>query len=345
MDRKYQVDWTTLLAHAEKKRAGLHSTEDAAAVEVFLIENGTPTFWAHLPKVGYTGHDADIYAAWVTLEPKANGPAEPRTPAGLPMSTPEPREGDELILPTHNFCDPTTWYTTSARVVGETLTDSGDGLTFTSANAWWIDMTHGKCWDEDALCLDVAHGYSVDVTSDAVAQTERAPFAPSGGDYVVDYAAGTITFASSQAGKTVLATYSRKVDSTFTVVPDAGTTVNIESAIARFSTDFTVSDSVVFEIWAYDPNDPPNKVVVKKTTYKTLMNFVEEASPPYAPLGTFGGGARGIGGDVVSLPFRYGTVRPLRASQGLEIRVYLQNHTSFPGTTVMATFYCTVAAE
>lgn len=268
-----------------------------------------------------------------------------RSEEGVPIVQIGAREGTELVLTTHNFCDPTTWYTTSARVVEETLSDSGDGLTFTSANTNWIDMTHGKLWDEDALCLDVGHGYSVDVTSDAVAQTQRTPFAANGGDFTVDYAAGTVTFASSQAGKAVVATYSRMVDSLFSIVPDSGTILDIESAIVKFTQDVVMNDAVVFEIWAYNPFNLPNKVAVKTTSYKTISNFLEEASEATAQTPALGGGVRGAAGAMVRVTFRYGTARSLVSSAGVELRCRLESDIPFTGDRAVGSFFITVLAE
>ncbi len=263
----------------------------------------------------------------------------PKSSLGVPLTTSEPRTGRELIVTTHDFCDPTTWFTTSARVTDQALTDSGDGLTWTSPHTNWIDMTHGKVWDEDALCADVGHGYAVVIPG----KTQRAPFAQSGGDYIVDYAAGTVTFASAQTS--VTASYSRMVDSEFHVLPDAGTYINIECAEAQFSSDVEMNDSIVFEIWAYNPYDLPNKVLVKSTTYKKMVNFFDEALAAYPMNPALGGSVRGTQHSSVCLQFRYATARPVAASQGVELRVRLGNHTPFGGEHAVASFYCTVKDE
>jgi hypothetical protein len=269
----------------------------------------------------------------------------PKSIYGVPLSVTLPRTGTELILTTHNFCDPTTWYTTSSRVSAETLTDSGDGITFTSSHANWIDMTHGKLWDEDALRADVGHGYAVVVTSDGVAQTERSPFAVSGGDYAVNYAAGTVTFASDQSGKSVVASYSRMVNSVFAIAPDEGARIDVERARARFSADVVLNDDVVFEIWAYNPYDLPNKVKIKETSYKTIDNFSDEAEEPAVALPSIGGPKRGSASPMHSLPFRYGTVRSVSSDFGVELRVRLKHDVPFGGSRALATFYCTVAKQ
>lgn len=274
-----------------------------------------------------------------------DGTVQQNEDKNLVVST-EPRLGTELILCTPNFCDPTTWYYTSERITDEALTDSGDGLLWTSAHTFWIDLSHGKIFDEDALCADVPHGYAVIVTVDGVEKTARDPFADSGGDYVVDYVAGTVTFASSQSGNTVVASYSRMVDSTWVLAPDDGYRIDIESAEAQFSENVVLNDTVVFDIYVYNPYDLPNKVLYARSSYKRMVNYIDEAEGSYPVIPPIGGpDGRGTASAIYGFPFRYGTVRKVLSSQGTELRVSLQNHQPFSGEHATATFYCTVRAE
>jgi hypothetical protein len=198
-------------------------------------------------------------------------------------------------------------------------------------------------WDEDAICLDVAHGYSVEVSSGGVLKTPRAPFACAGGDYVVDYEAGTVTFSAPQEG--VQATYSYAVDSTFVLAPDAGTRINIECAEVQFSADVVMNDSIDFEVWAFNPYDYPNKFRAKKTTYKRMVNFFDEAVAAFPVNPALGGVARGTQHASICLQFRYGTSRPLAASQGVEVRIRLREDQVFSGEHAIAALYCTVQEE
>lgn len=266
----------------------------------------------------------------------------PRTDDNVPLFAPSPRTGTELITTTHNLADPTTWYTTSERVEDATLTDSGDGLTFESGEVW-IDLTHGKLFDEDAIVADVAHGFEVVVKVNGVEKTERAPFATSGGDFVVDYRNGKVTFASSQAGATVTATFSKMVDSVFALVPLSGKRIDIEEVEAQFSSDVEMNDSIVFEVWAYNPADLPNKVRVDRTRYKTFKNFIDEALGSYPVIPAIGGPSnRGALHPIYGFPFRYGTIRSLSSAMGIELRVRLENDVPFGGEHATATFYTTV---
>lgn len=350
--REYQ--WGAWLAAKAARSESPQSEDDGRVVRAWFVDSGeTHQCYMWRGGLAYTTlatysqeqNDEDLaaYDALVTAG-KFNLSDNRKNQFGVPRASIEPRTGKELVMTTHNFCDPTTWYTTSERVETETLTDSGDGLTFTSAWPHWIDMTHGNIWDEDALCADVEHGYGVVATSDAAAKTQRVPFATSGGDYTVNYEAGTITFAASQTGKTVVASYSRMVDSVFALVPDAGKRIDIEKAIARFSADVEMLDSIDFEIWVYNPDDLPNKVMYRRTTYKTIGNFIDEAVPATS-IAMVGGGTRGMLQAMTSLPFHYGTIRSLLSSQGVEIRICLRNDVPCTGYRALATLYCTVDVE
>jgi len=345
--------WTEWKASLAAHKASGQSSEVNGIVTVWFTDGDRyeVTMWrGDVPHGVVTGgytqeqNDADLaeYDALVEAG-KFNQSVHAKTDYGVQLSAPAPRTGRELILTTHNFCDPTTWFCTSERVTEQVLTTSDD-LTYATGEVI-IDMTHGKTWDENAYSLDVEHGYELVVTSDDVAQVERIPFADSGGDYVANYLTGEITFDSSQNGKVVKATYSKMVDSTFKVVPDAGTRIDVERARARFSEDVVLNDDVVFEIWVYNPYDLPNKVKIKETVYKTISNFVDEAEEPSVSLPAIGGAKRGLASPMHSLPFRYGTIRPVSSASGVELRVRLRNDVPFGGSRALATFYCTVEVE
>jgi len=254
----------------------------------------------------------------------------------------EPRKvGSGLVIVTHNWCDPTTWYTQSVRIQGETLTDSGDGLAFVSTHQNWIDLTHGKIYREDLISAP----YKPVIKVDGEVKTERAPWATSGGDFVIDYAAGKVTFFASQAGKTVTADYSYANGSMFIIAPASGRKLWVEYSEVQFSADIDVKSTTYFQPWAYDPVNPPNKIpVAAATIYKTLDNYIEEANGCY-PIIPVMGGARGIRSERVTFPFRYPVIKELSSSAGVEIRIWLENDIPYGGEYGTATFYCTSYTE
>jgi len=265
----------------------------------------------------------------------------PRNPDGVPQTEAGLRVGSEALFITQNLCDPTTWYTESVRETDKALTDSGDGLTWNSGDTGWIDIVHGKIFDEEVLATTEAHGFAVEVKVDAVVKTMRTPFADSGGDYEVDYGTGDIVFYASQAGKTVTASYSRQNGSEWVLAPADGKYLDIEVAEVQFSKDVILNDDVDFEIWVYNPEDLPNKVMYSRTTYRHFRNFIDEALGSYPVVPAMGGSKRGVAQDVYGFPFRYGTVRRMDSAVGAELRVRLRNDVAFGGEFATATFYCT----
>ena len=265
-----------------------------------------------------------------------------RNADGVPLSTSEPRVGSELIMVTPNFCDKTTWYTASQRVTAETLTDSGDGLTFTSAHQSWINLYAGTVFDEDVTNQEGP--YTVSVESDATPMAMVDPLYPEGGgDYTVNFAAGTLTFAASQTGKTVTATYSYATTSDWVLSPDPGKAIDIEVVEAQFSSNIVFKDTIKFEIWGYNPADLPNKIMYGETSYKSMRNFVDEALGSYPVIPVIGGDeGRGLTAAIYGFPFRYGTIRRLTSASGLELRIRLAHDIQFTGEHATATFYCTV---
>jgi len=250
----------------------------------------------------------------------------------------EPRKtGSGLVLVTHNWADKTSWYSGSQRVEGETLSDSGDGLTFNSAHQYWIDLTHGKIYREDLISA----GYLPVVKVDGVVATERAPWASSGGDFEIDYETGQVTFFSLQSGKTITADYSHADSSLFVIAPSAGKRLWVEYSEVQFSKDVDLDATIHFQPWAYNPSDLPNKVAAAEpTTYKTLDNFIEEANGTYPVIPAMGG-TRGFTQDRLTFPFKYATVKELLSSSGLEIRIWTESDVPFGGEYGTATFYCT----
>lgn len=262
------------------------------------------------------------------------------------------RVGEETNWATHKFTDSTTWYGTSERVTGETLTDSGDGLTFESDHAPWIDMIHGKVWDEESLCQDVGHGYSVVVTVDDVEKTARKPFATSGGDYTVDYATGKVTFATSQSGKTVKASYSYSVDSTWTLKPYDDHVLDVENAEIQFSQDLDMTGAIVMAYFGladhFAPGMfPPGTIIeLGRTTYNKIHQLIDEALGSFPVIGAPSGGTtRGMTSPVYGFPFKYGTVRRLWSKWKMEVRIWVEDYDGnknvpFGGEYATATFYC-----
>lgn len=264
--------------------------------------------------------------------------------------TMEPRVGKEVVYATHNYCDPTTWFGSSVRVDAELATDSGDGLTWDLGHDNVIDLVHGKIFDEDNYASLAPHGYAVIVKVDGVVANMRAPFSAAGGDYEANYATGKIVFFVSKAGSVITVDYSYATDSTFSIVPDVGFDIDIEGAIARWSNDFVMNDTVCFQlyglasIFAPELGLPAGTLIpIGTTNYKTLNQLTSEASSFFPScIVPAGGATRGNAVAQHAVGFSYRTIRKLQSAYGIELRVKLSNDIPMGGSVTTATFYCVV---
>jgi hypothetical protein len=279
----------------------------------------------------------------------------------VPLVAPAPREGDEVIYATHNLCDETTWYGQSIRITDEVLTDSGDGLTFTSVHSKWIDMVSGKVFDQEGVQDDerildpTHHGWVVVVNVDGVEQTMREALEASGGDYTVDYVNGSVVFFVSQAGKTVTASYSYANGSRWTLKPSLGRALDMETAEAQFSLDASMTDTLRFEVFGYvqifapqlwDGYNPPGPypintlIPLQSERYLRLHTIIDNAFGSYPVIPAMGAVPRGMSQPIYGFPFRYSTLRRLWSKYGMELRISLEHDRVFTGERVTATFYC-----
>jgi len=219
---------------------------------------------------------------------------------GTPQYALGTRIGKEAIYATHNFCDETSWYSESVRVVEQTLTDSGDGLTWTSPDPCWVDMFSGKVFDDDGLRGDQPifepaspHEYKILVESSGDGGTtwdierQHPPFETTGGDYLVDFAAGTITFDSTRAGKDLRATYSRKGTSGWVLRPVDGRVLTVEKAEIQFSADIDFDAILVMRAKGWVEQFAPD-----------VWDQVSPSGDLWYPSGTGGPPAEGSEGDL-----------------------------------------------
>lgn len=253
--------WTTW-KEVEAKKGGQHQCDDDGSTYTVWFYDGPEvhvcTIWkASVPHSvvdsGYTQEQndedkADFEAGYLL---DANGTLNPRELDGRPRTALGKGMGVPFNVYTHNFCDRTTWFQDSLRVVGETPTDSGNHTTYSLAHPNVIDTGHGKVTFEDGLVDAAGHSYRVAVSVNGVAKAERQWPAPTGGDFTVDYGAGTVTFAAAlDAGDDVLATYHYARTSMFKIVPPAGKMLTLDNAKYSFAPDDVVmTDSFVFEVW------------------------------------------------------------------------------------------------
>ena len=266
-------------------------------------------------------------------------------------------EGSETIQATHNFSDRTTWFADSARIT-EGLFNSGNNLTFSGSHPNWIDMVHGKVFDEDAHAAEVEHQYQVIVTVDGVTKSMIEPMMENvngfnSGDYFVNYASGSVTFTSTTTGS-VSCSYSHESGSTWYLRPSADRALDIIQAEMQFSSNVEFNDSIHFEVYALVDAVAPQYLQsnggpfpsgymlrVELTKYKSMYQMVDEALGSYPVIPSIGGASsRGMTSAVYGFPFAYEAVRTLDSRIGAEVRVKLAHNIAFGGDRSTGTFYC-----
>lgn len=230
-------------------------------------------------------------------------------------------EGSSATKVSHDWTDKCSWYQNSLQVTGEPMTDSGDGLTFNSVNDGWIDLTHGRLYDEYSL----PDKKEPKVYIDAVEQVSG---------FTVDYDNGNVVFDSSPSGA-VTCDYWYATDSYWCIKPDPGKILGLEHAELNFSKDVMMSGAVSFEIWVYNPADLPNKIPYQTIKYKNMKDIINAANLGQGYIPAMGG----LQNDILVFPFNYATVKPLTYSSGAELRVKIDGDIPFSGEWATATFY------
>jgi len=281
--------------------------------------------------------------------------AAPVSSQGVPLVMTEWREGTATDFISHNWCDKTTWYEESTEVTDEGLTDSGDGLVWNSANAFWVCVVCGKIPQEHRL-----QAYAAVIKVDSVEMTE-SPQGTTDEDYQINYVTGDVTFNATQAGKTVEATYHYAGSSAYHVIPDADKILRLTAVEVQFSDDIDLTTSVRFDIEGYVHSFVPGATVDDATPnyttsfptgfriplgspriYQTMMDFIAEAQRSYPVIPPLGGSSwRGTSKAlyVMRWPYQEDATRDLDAAKGMRIKISLGGDIPFIGTHAIATLY------
>lgn len=246
---------------------------------------------------------------------------------GVPSVVMQKPAGTSLAIASHNFCDPCTWYGQSVRVTDETLT-LNSGTTYGSAHEYWIDLDHGRHYGED----DIKSAYLPVIKVDGVEVTTG---------FSISFEDGTVTFDSAPSG-TVTASYSYANGSRYVLQPPPGYKYTLQHTEVNFSIPTKISSHLVFQIWAYNPYDPPNKAMITQYKYKSAKDFIITSNLGQGFISAFGE----ITQNVIVLPYNYGCSSALLSSQGLEVRVstHDDNHLA-DGELGTVTFYVNLQAE
>lgn len=253
----------------------------------------------------------------------------PSSVSSLPKMATYPAEGDGATIVSHNFADKCSWFFGSEAVIGEQLTES-NGV-YSSLNPYWIDLTHGRLYDEDAI-LGENPEYAPKIYVDAVEVTTG---------FTINYPAGTVTFDSPPVG-VVTADYHFADTSYFRLKPREGKILTIQQAEVQFSKNAQVLSPFVFEVWGpFGPSATMVPVPGTRIAYKNAKDFISACNEGQGLIPAWGE----LTQDVHVFPFKYTRIKALKYSQGLEIRVYIQDHQAIPGELATGTFYVGVDSE
>lgn len=254
---------------------------------------------------------------------KGNKRLEQKTSTSINKVSIYEAEGDASTAVSHNYADPSSWFTGSLPVVNEVLT-LDTGTTFKSAHPYWIDLRNGRCYDEDNIMLANANKWEIKIYIDGILQTSG---------YTLDVKAGKVTFSSLPAG-TVTASYYYADKSYFVVKPRPGKVLSIKAAEVQFTTDIQIKSPFIFEAWVNHPVYGYIPVPGSQIAYKNAKDFVSACNEGQGLIPAWDGLL-----DVHVFPFNYARPKPIKSSQGVEIRVYIKDHKPVSGQFATATFY------
>jgi len=272
------------------------------------------------------------------------------TPAVRATKQTEAEGAKRVYVFSPNWCDKTTWYGKAVEVLAEAV-GTGDGATtvFALAQSNVIDLTHGKVSDEEGVPLPsgaTMSSWQPVVKVDGVTQTEAVPFGGAANDYSINYATGQITFTSAPANTlAITCDYFHCLvgagASAFYFGPPAGKKWVIEIGETQFSQDLGLTDTVIFVpvIAGTDTEVAP------RTLYKTLGVYMDYTVGSFPIVPAFGGAERGLSQPTIILRWDYQSAMVLKASQGVGVKVFLENDQVFTGERATFTLYVTESNE
>jgi hypothetical protein len=274
----------------------------------------------------------------------------PETSDGRPKVAMGKQDATRLNGYSHNWCDPTTWYSDSVRVVDEVAENTGDNQIYQLDNYNVIDTYHGKLFEEDFLTDNDGYSYRVVVkVNDVDGYTEQDPHYGSGGNFTIDYANAQVNFLSPLLESDVVkVTYYYEDGSTFILPVESGMQLFIEAGEAQFSDDLEMLDTIKYQVFIINPYNPsgPKIPYGQPNVYKTITDLQIEATKAYPKYPSIGGtGWRGMQREVLILNWDYVSGTLLKSSYGSEIHIWLEHDTPYGGTYASMTFYGVIETE
>ena len=257
---------------------------------------------------------------------------------------PDPARFSRIYSFSVNICDPTTWYVDSeyvdnklvASATGQTefqtIHGSGNGCAL-------IDLQHGKITEENLLVAPTG-SYIPVITVSGIVKTERECYENSGGDYEIDYRAGKIIFFEPQYGE-VRGSYFHApsgLGPIFSVKPPAGKKWIIDAAELQASVDFSMTDTIVQNVFLTHPIYGRIKAV-SDVEYKHFATFLDFTYGSYPIIPVIGSGPRAMTKDTIIMRWEYLTPLELLSSLEMELRSWAKHGRCFGGERFALTVY------
>lgn len=282
-------------------------------------------------------------------------PQEKRTGTGVLLTATTKPDFSELKIYSPNLADKTTWYSDSVEVY-ETLTKiDAMGKKWSGKYDFWIDLTHGKIPQEHQVAANYIPTITVFNNSGEVIDgySEYDPH-NNQGDFKIDYRNGSIEFDDFIDGY-ITAHYYYATKFTVYITPEEGKQIDINRSEVQFTTDVDIMDTAVFQLYVYTAVietamglpigtlGPPGSRYPygNPTKYKSAADYIAEANGNYPVCPAFGGSSwRGLKHPIITIPFEYTALKPLKSSLGTQVIVTLEHDEEFKGTYGTVTFYC-----
>jgi hypothetical protein len=290
-------------------------------------------------------------------------------------TSPIARPGSEAYFFTHNYCDPCSWYQEAVKHTEVALSpNSSSRIWKHSEHRHWIDLTHGRIFNEDAIPNATDYVPVIEVSTDGGSTWEQKAensWDNNDRDYRIEYEAGEVHFnADLDPSAQVRATFYKAGTARFTIRPKPGRMLRIKYVETQYEADIEMTTNLVFEIWMYaaalaqtllasDDSDevlmgqqlqaaidgglvqPTDMQQAIRRVYKRLQDFYIESTGPFPTILRHGGrNDRAMPADLHTIPFQYLSDRVLLSSAGVEVRIFNEGDIPFRGTFGNSTFYC-----
>src|SRR3989304_92820 len=239
---------------------------------------------------------------------------KPFTGLGLIRSVTEKTDSTKVYAVSHNLGDKCTWHLKSLQITGETLINSGDNLTFTSAYPYWIDTYR--------VTSDSNLGKRPQIYIDGVPQMQyNSQDKQTNSNLTINYENGSVLFDTPTSAN-ITANYWYATTSEWEISPSPGKMLVIDKVEGQFSNDMQVfNDIILFEVYV-----GPYKVGGQR--YKSAQDIHNWANAPsISPK--FGELVK----DVTVFPWNYISTTILKSSLNMKLVIRLLENQPFTWPT------------